>query len=245
MAATRQTVRAAAGAEQPAVAARWWVVVPYRPVIDDSREQLRAGWARCSRTDVVGDPSGGCVRERAARRPGRGGPTRRWDRHVAAGRHPGARAAVGAPSPRRRAHRSRAGAAARAACRHVRGCGGDQARGRLERATGRSRRSASGAERGIDTGEHPAWLRHADGTLEETIHLASPAAGRPTRLGCRTCSAARCPRRSPCTSAVGGRSRERHASAGGGSGCGPRSATRSGATGSSATTSRTRWRRPQ
>ena len=42
MAATRQTVRAAAGAEQPAVAARWWVVVPYRPVIDDSREQLRA-----------------------------------------------------------------------------------------------------------------------------------------------------------------------------------------------------------
>ena len=45
MAATRQTVRAAAGAEQPAVAARWWVVVPYRPVIDDSREQLRAGWA--------------------------------------------------------------------------------------------------------------------------------------------------------------------------------------------------------
>ena len=28
MAATRQTVRAAAGAEQPAVAARWWVVVP-------------------------------------------------------------------------------------------------------------------------------------------------------------------------------------------------------------------------
>ena len=45
MAATRQTVRAAAGAEQPAVAARWWVVVPYRPVIDDSREQLRASWA--------------------------------------------------------------------------------------------------------------------------------------------------------------------------------------------------------
>src|SRR5208283_2162900 len=27
---------------------------------------------------------------------------------------------------------------------------------------------------GIDTGEHPAWLRHDDGTLEETIHLATP-----------------------------------------------------------------------
>ena len=26
----------------------------------------------------------------------------------------------------------------------------------------------------IDIGEHPAWLRHEDGTLEETIHLATP-----------------------------------------------------------------------
>src|SRR5665213_1546310 len=41
-AATRQTVIAAAGAEQPAVLARWWVVVPYTLTIEDSREQLRA-----------------------------------------------------------------------------------------------------------------------------------------------------------------------------------------------------------
>ena len=31
---------------------------------------------------------------------------------------------------------------------------------------------ADGAE--LDVGENPAWLRHADGTLEETIHLATP-----------------------------------------------------------------------
>ena len=40
LSATTQTVIAAAGAEQPAVAARWWVAVPYRPVIDDARAQL-------------------------------------------------------------------------------------------------------------------------------------------------------------------------------------------------------------
>ena len=27
---------------------------------------------------------------------------------------------------------------------------------------------------GVDVGEHPAWIRHADGSLEETIHLATP-----------------------------------------------------------------------
>ena len=27
---------------------------------------------------------------------------------------------------------------------------------------------------GLDVGEHPAWIRHADGSLEETIHLATP-----------------------------------------------------------------------
>ncbi len=41
-------------------------------------------------------------------------------------------------------------------------------------ATGCSRRSASDPAAGIDIGEHPAWLRHGDGTLEETIHLATP-----------------------------------------------------------------------
>ena len=40
--ATTQTVLAAAGAEQPAIAARWWVAVPYLPRLEDPREQLKA-----------------------------------------------------------------------------------------------------------------------------------------------------------------------------------------------------------
>ena len=27
---------------------------------------------------------------------------------------------------------------------------------------------------GLDLAEHPAWIRHADGTLEETLRLATP-----------------------------------------------------------------------
>ena len=44
--ATTQTVLAAAGAEQPAVAARWWVAVPYLPRLETPREQLRSLAAR-------------------------------------------------------------------------------------------------------------------------------------------------------------------------------------------------------
>src|SRR5438067_2202794 len=36
----------AAVAEQPAVAVRWWVAVPYRPVADSAREQLQQSLAR-------------------------------------------------------------------------------------------------------------------------------------------------------------------------------------------------------
>src|SRR5205823_15080261 len=41
-----QTVVAAAGAEQPAVAARWWVAVPYSPRLETARDQLRSLAAR-------------------------------------------------------------------------------------------------------------------------------------------------------------------------------------------------------
>ena len=44
--ATTQTVLAAAGAEQPAVAARWWVAVPYSPRVENARDQLRSLAAR-------------------------------------------------------------------------------------------------------------------------------------------------------------------------------------------------------
>ena len=37
---------AAAGAEQPAVAARWWVAVPYAPRLETARDQLRSLAAR-------------------------------------------------------------------------------------------------------------------------------------------------------------------------------------------------------
>ena len=45
-----------------------------------------------------------------------------------------------------------------------------------EAAAGRHRMLEAICEdrRGLDIGEDPAWLRHADGTLEETIHLATP-----------------------------------------------------------------------
>src|SRR5437588_8905800 len=44
--ATTQTVLAAAGAEQPAVAARWWVAVPYSPRLETAGDQLRSLAAR-------------------------------------------------------------------------------------------------------------------------------------------------------------------------------------------------------
>jgi hypothetical protein len=89
----------------------------------------------------------------------------------------------------------------------------------------------AGAE--LDTGENPAWLRHRDGTLEETIHLATPPlATEPSWLA----HLLTCPL--PATLAVYlsvafARAR-RHGNGGAGSGCAPRFATRTGATGSSA-----------
>jgi hypothetical protein len=46
LAATEQTIIAAAGADQPAIAARWWVAVPYTPRSDTARGQLREWWSR-------------------------------------------------------------------------------------------------------------------------------------------------------------------------------------------------------
>jgi len=46
LAGLKQTVEAAAGAEQPAVAARWWIAVPYEPVPQSPREQLEQARAR-------------------------------------------------------------------------------------------------------------------------------------------------------------------------------------------------------
>ena len=59
--ATTQTVLAAAGAEQPAVAARWWVAVPYSPRLETARDQLRVARGAIQR-------AGRCGRRTARRR---------------------------------------------------------------------------------------------------------------------------------------------------------------------------------
>ena len=100
--ATTQTVLAAAGAEQPAVAARWWVAVPYLPRLETPREQLRSLAARSRGPDAVVGASRGGDRERAHHVADRGRAARRRDRDLSAGRHPDARAAVGATPPRDR-----------------------------------------------------------------------------------------------------------------------------------------------
>jgi hypothetical protein len=46
LAGLTQTVVAAGGADQPAVAARWWVAIPYLPIPDQPRERLRHTLAR-------------------------------------------------------------------------------------------------------------------------------------------------------------------------------------------------------
>ena len=174
MAATRQTVRAAAGAEQPAVAARWWVVVPYRPVIDDSREQLRAGWAGArGRTLWETHLEAAFESERLAGQveavlrgagidtwvlDGTPALALLWERL-----HPAAE--LTEPEQERLLERLAGTCEVAAATR-------------LEDASELRHRTleviCEHPAAGIDIGEHPAWLRHADGTLEETIHLAAP-----------------------------------------------------------------------
>ena len=169
LAATEQTVIAAADAEQPAVAARWWVVVPYRPVIDDPRRQLQALaagakhrvlWA--THRDAAVESLRYCAQVDAALRragidtwPLDGTQTLAllWERL-----HP---AAETTPDFQRLAHACQVAAATdpevAARVRHE-----------LLEAV------CENPPAGLDVAEHPAWIRHADGSLEETIHLATP-----------------------------------------------------------------------
>ena len=174
---------AAAGAEQPAVAARWWVAVPYLPRLEDPREQLR-----CARGHAR---AGGRCGRRIATRPiesarvtraDRGRAARRRDRDLSARRYADARAAVGAASPRGRC-RSATWPARRGAARsrprprssrhatHAIGSSTRVLRGRRLRdrrrrgspagcvtPTERSRRSCTSAPRPRYT--DPSWLSH-------------------------------------------------------------------------------------
>ena len=160
---------AAAGAEQPAVLARWWVAVPYMPVIDDSREQLRA-LAAGARGRTLWETHCEAALESqrltdqvdaALRRAGidtwpldgTQALALLWERlHPAADEAP----ATSTSSPTRARSRPPPTPSRRSEDRH----------GILEAIAGRGRARP--------VGEHPAWIRHGDGTLEETIHLATP-----------------------------------------------------------------------
>jgi hypothetical protein len=204
MAATRQTVRAAASGEQPAVAARWWVVIPYRPVIDDSREQLRGMVAQASGKTVWDTHCDAALESQRLRDqvcqvlrragidtwPFDGTQTLAllWERlHPAAEHVPDFDELADACEVATATTIEHA-----AATRH----------GLLQAICGQP---ASG----IDVGENPSWIRHQDGTLEEIIHLATPpAATDPSWLAALLA----CPL--PATLAVhitvGGREREKH-----------------------------------
>jgi len=200
-AAARQTVVAAARAEQPAVLARWWVAVPYRPVIEDTREQLRhvvAGTRGRTLLETHREAAIESLRladqiDAGLRRAGietwlldgTQALALLWDRL-----HP--TAAVTADFQR-----------LTDACRIADATTSQDARSDRHRILDAI---VDGAE--LDVGEHPAWIRHADGTLEETIHLATaPLATHP----CWLAHLLACPL--PATLAVhigvGVRSRER------------------------------------
>jgi len=166
-AAARQTVVAAARAEQPAVLARWWVAVPYEPVTQDSREQLRSlaaaargktPWAAHREAAIeslrIADQVDGALRRAGIETwllDGTQALAVLWERlHPAADENPDFQ---------------RLADACRIACATAIG----EARGHRHRIL-----DAIASKAELDVGEHPAWIRHADGTLEETIHLATP-----------------------------------------------------------------------
>lgn len=167
--ATTQTVLAAAGAEQPAVAARWWVAVPYWPRPESARDQLRSLVARSrgrtlwsAHRDAAIESARVTSQIEAALRaagietyPLDGTQTLAllWERL-----HPATDAECDLDR-------------LAGACRVANATTPQQARqARLELVHA----ACEGAACGIDAGEDPGWLRHADGTLEEILHLGSP-----------------------------------------------------------------------
>jgi hypothetical protein len=164
----KQTVVAAAGAEQPAVATRWWIAVPYQPQITTARARARSLAARARgrttwrehRTAAV--ESGTLASTVQAALAGAGIETSPldgvealavlWERlHPKAERLPDFGALEDACAPY--AGSATIEEAARARHRVVTAvCEGSR----------------------IDAGESPGYLRHGDGTIEEIIHLGTP-----------------------------------------------------------------------
>jgi hypothetical protein len=165
--ATRQTVIAAAGAEQPAVDARWWVLVPYQPVGEEPADRLRdlrAGirgkthWQTHRDAAIeslrITDQVDGALRRAGIETwllDGQQMLALLWERL-----HP---AATDLPNFERLADACKVADATTTAQ------AAKDRHGILE---------AIAADVRLDLGENPNWIRHADGTIEETIHLGNP-----------------------------------------------------------------------
>jgi len=169
LAGLKQTVEAAAGAEQPAVAARWWIAVPYEPVAQSPREQLEQASARARGKASWNAHHSAAVQsltiaaQLQAALAGAAIETYRldgmqtlallWERvHPDAPELPDLDALAQIPQV----------AAATTPA--------DGAQHRFEILRG----LCDGAPAGIDASENPGYLRHADGTLEEILHLGTP-----------------------------------------------------------------------
>jgi adenylylsulfate kinase-like enzyme len=169
--ATTQTVLAAAGAEQPAVAARWWIAVPYSPRLETARDQLRSLAARSKgrtlwsthREAAIESARVSAQVEAALRSAGietyplDGTQTLAllWERL-----HPATETECDLDR-------------LAAACRVATATTVEEARNARHALL---LAACDGPVCGIDAGEDAGWLRHADGTLEEVLHLGSPPA---------------------------------------------------------------------
>ena len=169
LAGLTQTVFGAAGSDQPAVAARWWVAVPYQPPVPETpREQFRhaamrargkTSWATHHAAAVGSMQLTGQIQAALAGAGIEtyllgGVPTLAllWERVHPAAEPPDLDELADAVSV---ATATTTDAAA-------------EQRHRVLRAL------CDGAAAGIDAGESPGFLRHADGTLEEVLHLGTP-----------------------------------------------------------------------
>jgi hypothetical protein len=163
----RQTVIAAAGADQPAVATRWWIAVPYQPQASTARERAqslaarargRTTWAEHETAALESLTLASTIQTALA---GAGIETTLLDGVQALAvlwerLHPQARQLPDFGELEDACAIAGATTVAQAA----------EKRHRLITAL------ADGAR--IDAGESPAYLRHGDGTLEEIVHLATP-----------------------------------------------------------------------
>jgi hypothetical protein len=169
LAGLTQTVVAAAGADQPAVAARWWVAVPYTPHTESPRDQLRQAVSQARGRTAWTSHHQAAVQSLALAAQiqaalGEAGIETHlldgvqslallWERL-----HP---AATELPDLDRFN-----------ACIQV--AGATNLKAAADHRHQILRTLCDGGTVGIDAGENPSYLRHADGTLEEILHLGTP-----------------------------------------------------------------------